>query len=296
MILIFALIVLPLLVISFFSYIQQNIGIKVEQKYGNVFEKTPLAGNMSSTTLLLVTFIGAFILMITIMNKLAEKQYMLKQSTSMFWWMMITILIFTISYLITINTDLINKNFIGPYSKSAKEINENINILRNLNCNECTIENGANKGMKISEWMNTMLSRNIKRAHDNNIDPNIILDDKSTNTLYSYIENSLGKELQELPESIEGVDGANDSRKKIRKELRMLRHNNDKMLSPVKSFVTQVTVVSAILIAIISFIIFHIAYMNYPTVTTIFVSIISVMLLVLALGIYTWNAGRNIYA
>lgn len=277
------------LTVLYIVYIQQNTQFKFEAKYNDAIKKIPLAGRVSVTTLLSIAFITAIILIIY-MNKIIETTM-----TPLIVWIILLTIAFIFIYMMNINTIKINNQFVLPYGSATKNINENINVLRDLTCNECVVKEG---GTKINEWMNRMLSRNIKRVHpeEENGDPATLLDSSQENgylnTLYAYLEHALGQELKELPSS---VTRANDARIEIRKKMRYLRHHNNDMLNPVKSFVSQITSITLIIVAIFTFMLFHFIYQKYPTATTVSMTLISIIIIIIGLTIYTWNKGRNVY-
>lgn len=291
------IIIILALVATFISYVQQNTQIKFQNKYTDAIK---YSGSMSTTTLLLLAF-GASFVNIIMSENFVLKDVLSKPSSAVFIWIVLLSIVFVFIYMMNINTIKINNDYIVPYGSSVEQINKDINALRKLDCDECTIQEGAKKGMQISKWMNLMLSRNIMRANpdEENGDPLLILEDTNTsgsnkylNTLYAYIEHSLGKELQELPEN---VAMANKLRTNIRQKFRYIRRNNDSMIQPVKSFVIQIATITAILVGVAAFLLYHLAYINSPTATTIAVSIMGFVFLVIALGIYSWNMGRSKY-
>lgn len=287
--------------ISYSTYVRKNTDIKFQTKYSDVSKKLPYASSMSTTSMLFVAFVASFALLFNVNKNLASKGYLIKQSTSQWIWIVILPVVFLLLYMMNINMTKINNNFLIPYSTDIKEINRNINSLRTLNCDNCVLQDGAKKGMKISDWTNLMLARNIKRANpeEESGDPLHLLEDTTstgsnryTNVLYSYLEHAMGKELQELPDNI---DQTNVFRTAIRKAMRHMRHTNNDMLLPAKSFVLQIAIFTAIVVGIIAFVLFHIAYTNNPTATTISVTIACVITIAVAIGIYSWNTGRSIY-
>jgi hypothetical protein len=288
-------IILTICIITYIVYIIQTYSSKLQNRYGNSVSKISIPMNTAVTGafFFFLLFLASYVIWLN--------GYLLnRSSTAYIWILMILPATMIFAFVINLYVAKIQNEFIKPYSNTVSDINKNVNVLRNIDCDGCVIPDGAKKGMKVKDWMNLMLARNIKRMNpdEENGDPALLLAD-STNSnaseylqnLYAYIEHALGKELSELPDN---VDSVNQARLNIRKDMRSLRHNNKAMLKPVKSLVRLIFMSTLLIILILTFIVYHSYYLKYPTGTTITTALIS-FLIIFILVAYSWYMGSMRY-
>lgn len=288
-------IVLFVCVITYIVYMKENYKFKLENRYLNQASKfsIPMTTAVTGSFFFFLLFLASYIVWLN--------GYLLNRSSTVYIWLLMILPITMIfAFFINIYVDKINNEFIVPYSNTTNDINKSINELREMDCSQCVIQNGPQKGMKIKDWMNLMLARNIKRMNpgEETGDPTMLLQDSANpqnaeylKTLYAYIEHALGKELSELPDN---VDVVNRARLNIRQKLRSLRHNNDAMLKPVKSLVAGVFFSTVLVISVFAFMIYHSFYLNYPTATTVTTAILAFLFIFIFVS-YSWYMGSIRY-
>lgn len=296
------LIRLPILFIiciaTYIAYMNETYKYNVENKYLNKVTQISVKFTTAVTIAFFLSLLVLAIFIIWINGHLLNRS-----STVYIWLLMILPITMIFAFFINIYVDKINNEFIVPYSNTTNEINNAINFLRNINCGQCVVGDKDSKSAEpipVSKWMNIMLARNIKRMNpgEENGDPAMLLQDMANpqtaeylKTLYAYIEHALGKELSELPDNVEAI---NQARMYIRQRMRSLRHNNDAMLSPIKSLIAGVFFSTVLVISFFIFMIYHSFYINYPTATTVTTGILTFIFIFIFVS-YSWYMGSIRY-
>lgn len=273
-------IIIIISIVIYSLFMKKRSLTKLENRYTQTTKKKSLRDIVSSSVgiTIMIIIMGIFNIWV--------HRYTFNNSTTIWIWMIVILpVIIMFLYAFNVNMTKINNEFIVPYSNASIQINSSLNNLRNDHTNTM-LEDSIYSNMTVSDWINLILGRNIKRVHpDEEGDPRQILNDPNStyyqNTMFAYLENAMGMELSELPDTVE------QNKLDIRQYMRSIRHNDKVMLKPVKSFILQIMIISGIIIFIFSFLLFHIIYQSHPIMTTIIFGMVS-FTLIMIFSLYGW--------